>query len=142
VIFSTFFSFFQLFSRFRHIKMINGSISEISKADGSRISTVIPKKCHTGEYSKTEYCDDRPAYHTSEYQTKQMKLKDECNFCHEVLEPLVGKPKRCSQCKKVVYCNADCQKRDWSIEVFLFLMFSINIYVASQKGISNLISNC
>jgi hypothetical protein len=73
--------------------MKNGSVFEEIGQDGGRTSIVRPRVCHTGEYSKTQFCDDRPSYQNSDFTSEQLKLKDECNYCHEILEPLFAKPK-------------------------------------------------
>lgn len=46
-----------------------------------------------------------------EKEIKNGNEKRECNYCHKCEDE--EKLKRCSRCKKILYCSKECQKEDW-----------------------------
>jgi hypothetical protein len=63
----------------------------------------------------------------------------ECNFCYE----MSSRPSICKNCKdkKNVYCNADCQKMNWDLEVLnlALIVLVASIHLRQAKEVSNLV---
>ena len=76
----------------------------------------MPRKvCRDLEKALNRKAADDLGISVEELQNNECKVKmtlQHCAKCNKV-EPGLGEFKRCIQCKMIVYCGRDCQKKHW-----------------------------